>query len=338
MRFYLFLFLFLSFVIYAQDSDYNNEVDFATNNEKNTNNIKVRINLEDALNIASDNDKTLKKAEYDVKIAQAQKDGSFSDLFLPSLTVSGSLTLGETDNWNSSKNLTLTNWGDTLSARATLSKTLFTGFRNWNTDKANEVNLQMKKNSYYDELKNVDLNTKLAFYNTFIAQENYKVYLQSQLNYSNRMNYNYIQYRNGQISEYEYLNSRVQYENTKPQVVTLSNQYQSLKLTFIRQIGLTNVADEVELVGSILDATNITVPNMEYDDLLTIIMNNNVELSNMESNLQMLEYNKKVARSYLWPTLTGSAAVGVGTADRLRNNRDRNGQFNWEVGFTLSYN
>ena len=338
MRFYLFLFLFLSFVIYAQDSNYNNEGDFTTNNEKNTNNIKVRINLEDALNIASDNDKTLKKAEYDVKIAQAQKDGSFSDLFLPSLTVSGSLTLGETDNWNSSKNLTLTNWGDTLSARATLSKTLFTGFRNWNTDKANEVNLQMKKNSYYDELKNVDLNTKLAFYNTFIAQENYKVYLQSQLNYSNRMNYNYIQYRNGQISEYEYLNSRVQYENTKPQVVTLSNQYQSLKLTFIRQIGLTNVADEVELVGSILDATNITVPNMEYDDLLTIIMNNNVELSNMESNLQMLEYNKKVARSYLWPTLTGSAAVGVGTADRLRNNRDRNGQFNWEVGFTLSYN
>ena len=337
MKFILFLFLILNMVLYSQDMTENiNETN--QNSNENTNNIKVRLNLEDALKIASDNDKTLKMAEYDVKIAQAQKDGSFSDLFLPSLTVSGSLNLGETDSWNDNRNLTLTNWGDTLSATATLSKTLFTGFRNWNTDKANEVNLKMKKEAYYDNAKNVDLNTKLAFYNTFIAQENYRVYLQSQLNYSNRMNYNYIQYRNGQVSEYEYLNSRVQYENTKPQIITLSNQYQSLKLTFIRQIGLTNIADEVELVGNILDATNITVPDMAYEDLLTIIMNNNIELSNMENNLQMLEYNKKVAKSYLWPTLTGSASVGVSTGNKLRNNRGKNGQFNWGVGFTLSYN
>lgn len=326
-------------ILYSQntsDIDETNESLISENNE----NIKIRINLEDALKIAADNDKTLKQSEYEVKIAQAQKDASFSDLFLPSLTVGGSLNLSEPTEFSSTGIYTSI---DTWGANATLSKTLFTGFRNWNTDKANDVNLKMKRDSYYDELKNVDLNTKLNFYNTFIAQENYRVYLQSQLNYSNRMNYNYIQYRNGQVSEYEYLNSKVQYETTKPQVVTLSNQYQSLKLTFIRQIGLTNLAEEVELVGNILDATNIAVPDMEYDDLLTIIMNNNVELSNMESNLQMLEYNKKVARSYLWPTLTGSATVGISTVDRLKMNenreyyKDRGGEFSWGVGFSLSY-
>ena len=89
-----------------------------------------------------------------------------------------------------------------------------------------------------------------------------------------------------------------------------------------------------------MDATNITIPDMEYDDLLTIIMNNNVELNNMENNLQMLEYNKKVARSYLWPTLTGNATVGVSKADKLRDYKgymDRKGQFNWGVGFSLNY-
>lgn len=339
MKFYLFLFLSFSMILYSQntsDIDETNESLISENNE----NIKIRINLEDALKIAADNDKTLKQSEYEVKIAQAQKDASFSDLFLPSLTVGGSLNLSEPTEFSSTGIYTSI---DTWGANATLSKTLFTGFRNWNTDKANDINLKMKRDSYYDELKNVDLNTKLNFYNTFIAQENYRVYLQSQLNYSNRMNYNYIQYRNGQVSEYEYLNSKVQYETTKPQVVTLSNQYQSLKLTFIRQIGLTNLAEEVELVGNILDATNIAVPDMEYDDLLTIIMNNNVELSNMESNLQMLEYNKKVARSYLWPTLTGSATVGISTVDRLKMNenreyyKDRTGEFSWGVGFSLSY-
>ena len=76
------------------------------------------------------------------------------------------------------------------------------------------------------------------------------------------MSETYIKYRNGQVSEYEYLNAKVQYETTKPQVINLSNQYQSLKLTLIRQIGLTNTVDQIDLNGSILDATNIALPNM----------------------------------------------------------------------------
>lgn len=338
MRFYstLFLSLIFSFALYSQEAD-TNTLDTAAETNK------IAITLEDALTIAFDNDKTLKQAEYNVRIAQVQKDASFSDLFMPSLSISGGLNLSE------SKEYTVNNMStgvysspDTWSASASLSKTLFTGFRNWNTDRARDVNLQMQKDIYYDEKKNVDLNTKLNFYNTFVAQENYRVYLQQQMNYSNRMRETYIKYRNGQVSEYEYLNAKVQYETTKPQVVTLSNQYQSLKLTFIRQIGLTNAADEVDLVGSILDATNITLPDIAYDDLLTIIMNNNIELKNMSSNLEMLEYNRKVARSYLWPTLSASANVGVTTVDKVKMEngtftKNRGGEFNWGVGFSLNY-
>ena len=327
----LFLSLIFSLALYSQNT-----------NAAATNNV-ISITLEDALNMAFDNDKTLKQAEYDVRIAQVQKDASFSDLFMPSLTVSGGLNLSE------SKDISYNNVStgvktspDTWSANATLSKTLFTGFRNWNTDKARNINLQMKKDIYYDEKKNVDFNTKLNFYNTFVAQENYKVYVQQQRNYSNRMRESYIKYRNGQISEYEYLNAKVQYETTKPQIITLSNNYQSLKLTFIRQIGITNAADEIDLVGSILDATNIALPDMEDDDLLTIIMNNNIELKNMGSNLEMLEYNRRVARSYLWPTLSANANVGISTVDKIKMEngtfkKDRKGEFNWGVGFSLNY-
>ncbi|PCG20320.1 TolC family protein [Brachyspira sp. G79] len=333
MRFYatLFLSLIFSLALYCQEAD--------TNTIDTTN--KISITLEDALTIAFDNDKTLKQAEYDVRIAQVQKDASFSDLFMPSLSVSGSLNISEPQEIANIYTGIKTS-PDTWSASATLSKTLFTGFRNWNTDRARDINLQMQKDIYYDEKKNVDLNTKLNFYNTFVAQENYRVYLQQQMNYSNRMRETYIKYRNGQVSEYEYLNAKVQYETTKPQVVTLSNQYQSLKLTFIRQIGLTNAADDVDLVGSILDATNITLPDMAYDDLLTIIMNNNIELKNMSSNLEMLEYNRRVARSYLWPTLSASANVSIMTEDQVKNENNnfikrRGSRFDWGVGLSLSY-
>ena len=335
MRFCTILFLSLTSVLslYSQDSI---EDALLTNN-------KISITLEDALIMAFDNDKTLKQAEYDVRIAQVQKSASFSDLFMPSLSISGGLNIAESKEYIVNNMATgIYSSPDTWSANAVLSKALFTGFRNWNTDKARDVNLRIKRDIYYDERKNVDLNTKLNFYNTFVAQENYRVYLQQQLNYSNRMRETYIKYRNGQVSEYEYLNVKVQYETTKPQVVTLSNQYQSLKLTFIRQIGLTNTADEIDLIGSILDATNITLPDMEYDDLLISIMNNNIELKNMGSNLEMLEYNRKIARSYLWPSFSANANVGISTIDKIKMEngsyrKNREGQFNWGIGFQLNY-
>ena len=62
----------------------------------------------------------------------------------------------------------------------------------------------------------------------------------------------------------------------------------------------------------------------------------------MSSNLEMLEYNRKVARSYLWPTLSASANVGVTTVDKVKMEngtftKNRGGEFNWGVGFSLNY-
>ena len=336
-KFYAILILIFNFILlYSQDTQ--NIIVEEVKSEK------IYITLDDALNLAFDNDKTLKQAEYDVKIAQTQKEASFSDIFMPSLNINGGLNISQPKEYSiNDVNTGVYTSADTWSLNANLSKVFFTGFRNLNTDKARSINLKMKKEIYYDAKKDVELNTKLNFYNTFVAYENYRVYLQQQLNYSNRMSETYIKYRNGQVSEYEYLNAKVQYETTKPQVINLSNQYQSLKLTLIRQIGLTNTVDQIDLNGSILDATNIALPNMNYDELLKVIMNNNIELKNMSSNLEMLEYNRKIARSYLWPTISGNANVGITTIDKIKmnNNRqfykDRKGEFNWGIGFSINY-
>ena len=336
-KFYAILILIFNFILlYSQDTQ-NIIVEEAKSE-------KIYITLDDALNLAFDNDKTLKQAEYDVKIAQTQKEASFSDIFMPSLNINGGLNISQPKEYSiNDVNTGVYTSADTWSLNANLSKVFFTGFRNLNTDKARSINLKMKKEIYYDAKKDVELNTKLNFYNTFVAYENYRVYLQQQLNYSNRMSETYIKYRNGQVSEYEYLNAKVQYETTKPQVINLSNQYQSLKLTLIRQIGLTNTVDQIDLNGSILDATNIALPNMNYDELLKVIMNNNIELKNMSSNLEMLEYNRKIARSYLWPTISGNANVGITTIDKIKMNnnsqfyKDRKGEFNWGIGFSINY-
>ena len=142
MKFYvtLVLILILSISLYSQDTNLTDNT--ASNEAPEVK--KISITLEDALMMAFDASKTLKQAEYDVRIAQVQKDASFSDLFMPSLSISGGLNLSE------SQEYTVNDVGtgiytspDSWSASATLSKTLFTGFRNWNTDRARDVNFKL---------------------------------------------------------------------------------------------------------------------------------------------------------------------------------------------------
>ena len=175
-KFYAILILIFNFILlYSQDTQ-NIIVEEAKSE-------KIYITLDDALNLAFDNDKTLKQAEYDVKIAQTQKKASFSDIFMPSLNINGGLNISQPKEYSiNDVNTGVYTSADTWSLNANLSKVFFTGFRNLNTDKARSINLKMKKEIYYDAKKDVELNTKLNFYNTFVAYENYRVYLQQQLN------------------------------------------------------------------------------------------------------------------------------------------------------------
>jgi len=327
------IFLFISVFVYGQDTNSIENIDSVTN-------VKIEITIEKSLSLALDNNRILKQVFYDLEIAQVQKDRTFADLVIPSLTVGGSVAVIK------SRELTggLESSPDQYLFDAQLSKVIFTGLRNWNANERQKVNLQMLEDQYDESLKDLVLNTQISFYNTFVIRENYLVYLSSQKALSNRMQFTYIQYRNGLVSEYEYLNSKVQFENTKPNLSTLSNNYQSQKLSFLRSIGIKNNADDVLIVGDLFNATNIVVPNIPYDDMLDTIMQNNIDLKNMERSIEILEYNKKIAQSYFWPNISASLGGSYGLNDVITGtftSPDYSLSREWEpdfnVGITLSY-
>lgn len=327
------IFLFISVFIYGQGTN--------SNSLENTNSItnkKIEITIEKSLGLALENNRILKQVFYDLEIAQVQKDRTFADLVIPSLTVGGSVAFVK------SRELTggLESSPDQYLFDAQLSKVIFAGLRNWNANERQKVNLKMIEEQYGEALKDLALNTQISFYNTFVIRENYLVFLSSQEALSNRMQFTYIQYRNGLVSEYDYLNSKVQFENTKPNLSTLSNNYQSQKLSFLRSIGITNNPDDIELVGNLFDATNIVVPNIPYDEMLDTIMENNIDLKNMEKNIAILEYSKKIAQSYFWPNISASVGGSYGLNDVITQTGitpalEREWQPDFNIGITLSY-
>ena len=337
----LILFFIVCFSINAQDFEDEWALTNAMDNKFTTNVVKV-ITLEQAIQLTLENDKTIKEAEYDLEIANVQKDRAFSELLMPSLSIGGSFNYTDSREINDGLNSSSDLW----SAQADLSKVIFNGLRNWNADKRQAINFSMFKEIYDEVLKDAVINTKLDFYNALFSRETFIVFEKSQLALSNRMVFTYIQYRNGIVSEYEYLNAKVQFENTKPSLVQLSNQYNTIKVELMRSIGLEDEPINVVLNGDLYSATNIIIPSIVYDELLDIIMENNIDLRNLEDNIQMLEYNKKIAQAYFWPTVSAFAGANISLNDNINysgafpnttSSMSREWEPGFNVGVTLSY-
>lgn len=337
---YAFLAIVLSTsVVYSQESSQQDKPDNETQTQVNE---KIYISVDKAVTLAIENNKEIKQTYYDFEIAKIQKDQTFADLFLPSLSISGGMTLTKENELTGGLKSSMDRW----SAQADLSKVVFTGFRYINADKRQAINLKIVEDKYNEALKDLAINTKLSFYNTFLLQEGYRVYLRSQSSLSNRMYFLYQQYRNGMASEYQYLNAKVQYENTKPNIIKLSNDYESLKLSFLLSMGITNNINDVEFTGNLMDATKIVIPNIPYEEMLAKIMENNIELKIMEMNIDMLEYNRKIANSFYWPTISAFGGVNISLNDKINTSgvfpnvgysKSRSWEPGWNAGVKLSY-
>lgn len=328
----MFMFIILSSFLYSQD------IETAQTNE----NIKIILNLEKAVELAKENNKTYKQKEYDLKIAKNQKEQTQADLYMPSLSAGATVSLVKPRELTGGLDSSIDNY----TFQADLSKSLFTGFRTWNADKAKGVNLKMVEEQYEEARKDLIINTSLNFFNTMVLKETYRIYQTSQYSISNRMRFLEIQYRNGIVSEYDYLNIKVQYENTKPNLITISNNYEALKLSFLRSIGITNKNSEVELSGNLYDILLLDTPNINDELLVGKIMENNSQLKTMQYNIEMLEYNKKIAQGFYYPTLALFAGASTSLNDTISTtmngitpsySKDREWGANWQAGLKLTY-
>ena len=148
------------------------------------------ITLSNALELALQNNLDLKQSEKDVRIAEAQYGESFADFWLPGINLSGSysyldpLTVSNgTITTPSSYSVaggkiipsgfnTITNvFPNNYSAGLTVSKALFTGFRNWNSLEIKRMNLELARKKYADQKENILYTTETSFFNLSILRE-----------------------------------------------------------------------------------------------------------------------------------------------------------------------
>ena len=208
---------------------------------------KVRtITVEDAVILAADNNISLKRQKISLDTLERRNKNSWNGVS-PSATLSGSFSVpldGLITEMKASNKYT---YGFGASVSLSLTPSLYTNIKDA------QLKYESGKASYYDAVRQVELNVRKLFYNLLYTKEN--IALQKRNMETARLRYenNRDKYNRGQLSELDLLQSQYSYESQRPTIESAEIAYQNNIASFKQTLGISQ-NEKIELSGSLSEA------------------------------------------------------------------------------------
>lgn len=291
--------LFSVSVVYAQSESTVTENSGMTAEEP-----VVRLTIEQAVDYARENSKTLQSSAIDLEIKKRASSYSWNQ-FMPSVQVTGTMSRKnevtqmslpfpgmppqpdptEADHWTAVGGVSVS----------------------WNFSAAMIESIRLAKRDYeaglisWDQtLRQTELQIEKLFYGLLLQEESLKIQQDSLENARLRMEQARINYLNGLIPELSYIQAQVSYQNMKPSVMKQEQLLKQQLDMFGFLIGLPT-GIKIELEGA------IEPPRIELvaQDLVDISMENNPDILLLNKNLEILKltYSMQNLQTYI-PSLS----------------------------------
>ena len=266
----------------------------------------VLLTLDKALEIALSENPTMKVAGQEIQLKKEAKKEAYGGLF-PEVSLTGSysrtlkkqtmvmdfggesqtIQVGSDNSYNGGLNVSLPVFAPTLYKSINLTKT--------------DVELAVEK-ARSSKLDLVNQVTK-AYYQLLLAQDSYKVLLQSYA--QAEANYEVVKakYEQGTVSEYDKIRADVQVRSLKPSVVSAGNGVNLARLQLQVLMGMDT---EVEIAadGNLKDYEMVMFRRQMESNQLNL--NNNSDLKQLDLNADLLKKTLAVQRTNFMPTLAAS--------------------------------
>jgi outer membrane protein len=273
------------------------------------------IHLSDAIDLAIKNNLSIAKSQKDIEIAEAQLGEAFADFAIPSIEGVAGFTeisplLYEEGLINldlpiphAPIDISITNaYPDNYHAGVSVSKTLFAGFRLWNSMSIRKEYLELAKAKLRDIRDEVISTVTTSFYNLFLIKENIK----SQEDYNQSL-YDHVlftsnNYVSGNATEFDFVTASLRYKLNIPKLTDLSNAYVNQKLSFCQQTGIHD-PDSIEVVGDLLDTTNSDLPLTNRDEILALAFSNNINLMAIDTSIHVAKLSREIEQGSMYPTV-----------------------------------
>lgn len=293
--------LFSVSVVYAQSESAVTE-----NSGKTAEEPVVRLTIEQAVDYARENSKTLQSSAIDLEIKKRASSYSWNQ-FMPSVQVTGTMSRK-----NEVTPMSISIPGITMPPQPDPTEadhwTAVGGVSvSWNFSAAMIESIRLAKRDYeaglisWDQtLRQTELQIEKLFYGLLLQEESLKIQQDSLENARLRMEQARINYLNGLIPELSYIQAQVSYQNMKPSVMKQEQLLKQQLDMFGFLIGLP-AGTKIELEGA------IEPPRIDLvaQDLVDISMENNPDILLLNKNLEILKltYSMQNLQTYI-PSLS----------------------------------
>jgi len=306
----------------------------------------LKLTVDEAVNYAMENSLSLKSSAIDLEIKKRGNTYSWNT-FLPSASVSGTLArsnnIDQTKSGFSSAISTMTMAG-VINAHNPLvnysaptddevTKALedeYGSLENAHWHPVGSLSLQWNFNlamidairsskklyeggkiTWEKTCRDTEVNIRKLFYGILMMQENLKIQQESLKNAEARWHQAEINYKNGRVPELSVLNSRVTYENMRPNILSAQQQLKQQIDMFGFLLGLP-YGQQIVLEGTI-DTDFIEV---DADQLYQKYIEQNNEIRSLKNNIALLKI--KINATCL-STYTPSLSLGWGLSPTVSN-------------------
>lgn len=293
--------LFSVSVVYAQSESAVTE-----NSGKTAEEPVVRLTIEQAVDYARENSKTLQSSAIDLEIKKRASSYSWNQ-FMPSVQVTGTMSRK-----NEVTPMSISIPGYPMPPQPDPTEadhwTAVGGVSvSWNFSAAMIESIRLAKRDYeaglisWDQtLRQTELQIEKLFYGLLLQEESLKIQQDSLENARLRMEQARINYLNGLIPELSYIQAQVSYQNMKPSVMKQEQLLKQQLDMFGFLIGLPT-GIKIELEGA------IEPPHIDLvaQDLVDISMENNPDILLLNKNLEILKltYSMQNLQTYI-PSLS----------------------------------
>lgn len=277
---------------------------FAKAQTEQTTQNTLTLTLDKALEIALDENPTIKVAAEEIALKKVASKEAWQSL-LPEASLNGSL-----DHTIKAAEMKLNNMSfkmgqdgtNTANAGLSINLPLFAPavYRAMSMTKT-DIELAVEK-SRASELDLINQVTK-AYYQLMLAQDSYEVLQGSYKLAEDNFNVVNAKYQQGAVSEFDKISAEVQMRSIKPNVISAVNAVTLAKLQLKVLMGITADVD-IKTDDNLTNYESMLFANQLKEEDMSL--ENNTTMKQFELNMKLLEKNVKSLKTNFMPTLSMS--------------------------------
>lgn len=280
-----------------------------------------QITLQEAIDIALENNYLLKQAENNLDLTEHNIRSEYAD-FLPSISgrLNGSRTAGQQfifDRFNEGLDPFVNITSQAVNGSVGADVTIFDGFNNINSLRASQQVQISREESLRRARENVIFNTASRYLQVLLDMQLLDIAEENLVTSQRQLEQVQAQVDVGSRPTVDLYNQEAQAANDELTVTQRQNSLNISRLLLIRQLQIDPLGNYEFVIPDISDnqeATTLAVYNL--GDLIDEALMNRSDIKSEAADINNLRYQLKIVRGNLFPTISASAAISSRYSDQ----------------------